>query len=319
MKIKNKILLFILILIVLPSILWVFFRNSYLGLIATLYLILLLGGFTYYLDIKKERKKLSVVALTVAIFASLVNFSFLPFISPNISILDVKDNYINSVYAPLPSFSFESADNYKDAVKENYFYLTQEVECKIKFPILPIVNFILIPIKEQITLLYDSPNEEFKDYEINPLIKKLYIKNNKIFIEIKRLSCLNIQESTIAFTYRRKFSSKLKFPVSYYLTKVEGDKFILDISLKNKYPFVIKNLFYLDEDFAKGSGSGLGEFLDSTKYKKTSIFKRDVSAGIAQIDKQGNLFVMEYFPVKPNEDMHFFLEIEKISSGDQTK
>ena len=206
MKIKNKILLFILILIVLPSILWVFFRNSYLGLIATLYLILLLGGFTYYLDIKKERKKLSVVALTVAIFASLVNFSFLPFISPNISILDVKDNYINSVYAPLPSFSFESADNYKDAVKENYFYLTQEVECKIKFPILPIVNFILIPIKEQITLLYDSPNEEFKDYEINPLIKKLYIKNNKIFIEIKRLSCLNIQESTIAFTYRRKFS-----------------------------------------------------------------------------------------------------------------
>ena len=121
------------------------------------------------------------------------------------------------------------------------------------------------------------------------------------------------------FTYRRKFSSKLKFPVSYHLTELEGDKFILDISLRNKYPFVIKNLFYLDEDFAKGGGSGLGEFLDNTKYKKTSIFKRDVSAGVAQIDKQGNLFVMEYFSVKPNEDMHFFLEIEKISISDQTK
>jgi len=299
-------------------ILWRFSPEPYLSWVITTCLILLIGCFTYYLRPEHEKRKWSIAkTLVITFFVFFLNYSVVPFIAPNISSFDIKNSYINSEYILLPTFTFELADNYKDSVKEQNFYLAQEAICKIKFPLFPLVNFVSIPIKEPINLLYNLANDDFKDYEINPLIRSLYIRNNRIFIEIKNITYFYIQETTINLSFGRKFTSKLHFPVSYSLIRENGDKFILDISLKNKYPFSIKNLFYIGENFARENT--LGEFLDSTKYKKISIFKRDVSAGVAQIDKQGNLCVMGYFPIEPNEDMHFFMEIEKISNSEQTK
>lgn len=313
-----KVCFVIILLIIFLFILWEFFPKSYLSLVLTSYLILLIGYFTYFLRPKDEKRKWSIAkTLIITFFIFCLNYSLLPFIAPNIYSFDIENSYINSEYKLLPSFTFESADNYKDSVKEQKFSLTQEAICKIKFPLFPLVNFISIPIKEPINLFYDLANEEFKDYEINPLIKKLYIKDNRIFIEIKNISYFYIQETTINFSFRRKFISRLNFPIFHSLIKENGNKFILDISLKNKYPFSIKNLFYIGENFAREST--LGEFLDSTKYKRTGIFKRDVSVGVAQIDKAGNLCVMAYVSTEPSKDMHFFLELEKINNTQETK
>lgn len=111
--------------------------------------------------------------------------------------------------------------------------------------------------------------------------------------------------------------NRLRFPVSFSLQRIEGkDAFILDIRLVNNKPFLIKNLFYIEEDFVKKFS--LGEFSDTKKYKRTSVCK-NVGDGVVNIDKQGNLCIMQYSPVSPGDETHFYLELERISNSSETK
>lgn len=318
MKIKNrKVLLKPTIGVTIPFLLWIFSPKAYLGFWETLYLIFVIN-YCIYQKSPKEKKSWSIaIVLVTAVLSFWVNNSVSPFISPNVANFVIKSNYINSGFSPSPSFSFESADNYKDSVKESNFYLTQEAECKIRFPLFPLVRFIVIPMKEPTALYPETLEGEFKDYEINPFIESIYEKDNQIFVKVKPQSSLNIIESIVTFTYRRKFTNKLRFPVSFTLQKIEGkDAFLLDIHLVNNKPFLIKRLFYIEEDFFKKST--LGEFLDSKKYKRTSVCK-NVGDGIVNIDKQGNLFIMQYSPVNPGNEAHFYLEIERIPNSGETK
>lgn len=319
MKNKNrKVFLFKLISgITIPLLIWIFSPKAYLGFWETLYLIFVIN-YCIYQKSPKEKKSWSIaIVLVTAVLSFWVNHSVSPFISPNIASFVIKNNYINSVFSPLPSFSFESADNYKDSVKESDFYLTQEAECKIRFPLFPLVRFIVIPMKEPTVLYPETLEGEFKDYEINPFIESIYEKDNQIFVKVKPQSSLNIIESIVTFTYRRKFTNRLRFPVSFNLQKIEGkDAFLLDIRLANNKPFLVKNLFYIEEDFVKKFT--LGEFSDNTKYKRTSVCK-NVGDGVVNMDKQGNLFIMQYSPVGPGEETHFYLELERIPNIGETK
>ncbi len=319
MKIKNrKFYLFKFIIgVATPFLLWKFSPKAYLGFWETLYLIFLIN-YCIYQKSPKEKKSWSIaIVLVTAVISFWINHSVSPFISPNISSFAIKNSYINSAFSFSSSFSFESVDNYKDSVKENNFYLTQEAECKIRFPLFPLIRFIVIPIKEPTTLYPETSEGEFRDYEINPFIESIYEKDNQIFVKIKPQSSLNILESIVTFTYRRKFTSRLRFPVSFSLQRIEGkDAFILDIRLLNDKPFVIKNLFYIEEGFVKKFT--LGEFSDVQKYKRTSVCK-NVGDGVVNMDMQGNLCIMQYSPINPGDEAHFYLELERISNSGEIK
>lgn len=168
MKIKNrKVFLFKFIIgVTIPLLLWIFSPKAYLGFWETLYLIFVIN-YCIYQKSPKEKKSWSIaIVLVTAILSFWVNHSVSPFISPNIASFVIKNNYINSAFSLSPSFSFESDDNYKDSVKENNFYLTQEAECKIRFPLFPLIRFIVIPMKEPTALYPETLEGEFKYYRI---------------------------------------------------------------------------------------------------------------------------------------------------------
>ena len=280
----------ILILLVLIFLLKMRFFPEWIGFLWTTWLLIFLGSITYEKSPKDSKFRVVTVGV-MAVSSIWINNSVSPLISPTISTVEIKSNYINTA--------------------DNGFYLTQEVEYKIKFPLIPIVNFVVTPLKEPVELFPKMAEEEFKAYEINPFCDRIDIKDNKIFIDIKRLSSLIVQELPITIRYRRKVISKLEFPLAFSLYRENQGEFIITISYNNKYPFTIKNLIYREDDFAKKSG--FGEFLNRNKYEQIPIHQEG-AAGAIFIDKDGKWNFLVTSAIEPGGEMRFYLMVKEIST-----
>lgn len=309
-RILHEIIKWSVLIVLLPFILSKLIPKEFLGIFATVCFLILISYFTYE-KASKEKKGSAVIIIIAITFVSLwVNHSAMPLFAPTIGNFDVEDSYIQSMYKLKSSFTLAPTENYKNIIEERDYYLTQKAKCNIKYPLLPIVNYVIVPLKESAELFPTTSKGEFVGYEINPFFNNVAIVRNKIYIEIKRLSSLLLQESSIDLIYRRKISKKLDFPTSFVLTTGENNEFILDICLQNKYPFAVKNLtFYLLEDFAKKHD--LVEFFNSNSYNVKSIGYLNKSSGTALADNNGNVIIMSYVPVEAGGNMHFFLMFER--------
>lgn len=283
-------ILLVVVFLVLILLLRIRFWPEWLGFLWTIWLLVFLGSITYETSPKDSKVRIVTVGVT-AVFSIWINNSVSPLISPTISTMEIKSNYINTA--------------------DNGFYLTQEVEYKIKFPLIPIVNFVVTPLKEPSELFPQFSEGEFRAYEINPFFNRVDINDNKIFIDIKRLSSLLVQESSLTLGYRRKVVSKLDFPLTSYLYQESPGEFIATISYRNKYPFIIKSLIYKEEDFVKKVV--FGEFLNSSKYEQIPIHKED-AAGAVFIDKDGKWNFLVTSSIEPGDEMRFYLILKEIST-----
>jgi len=181
-KILHEIIKWFILIIFLPFILSKLIPKEFLGIFITVYFLILISYFTYE-KTSKERKGSAIIAtLAITLISLWVNHSATPLFAPTIGSFDVEDSYIQSIYKLKPLFTLDPTENYKTIIEERDYYLTQQAKCNIKYPLLPIVNFVIIPLKESAELFPTTSKGEFMGYEINPFLNNVDIVRNKIYI-----------------------------------------------------------------------------------------------------------------------------------------
>ncbi len=265
---------------------------EWIGLCWTVWVLIFLNILTYQWSFKKEKISPILVVIVTTLSSIWVNNSVTPLVSPVISSVIIKSSNIFG--------------------NKGSFWLTQEAEYKIKFPLVPIVSFVTTPLKENVELFPVASNEEFNNYETNPFIRDVRVINKKMFIDIKRLSSLLIQETTIDVIYKRYFEKGLRLDISAHWYRTDKEEIILGLSCKNNYQFVISSLIYEEKGFVSKCAVLTSQFfLDTSKYRQTS-FLRDKAAGHADIDREGNLRLVVLSPVNPSEEMNFYISFKKL-------